>query len=78
MQDIGTSVDYMYAKQSSLLGNHSNLGKGSALGRNGPRRLSGGGAWAGCFAQHALISLSRVYWQTTSSNLDKADLIKVL
>lgn len=41
MQDIGTSVDYMYAKQSSLLGNHSNLGKGSALGRNGPR-LSGG------------------------------------
>lgn len=42
MQDIGTSVDYMYAKQSSLLGNHSNLGKGSTLGRNGPRRLSGG------------------------------------
>lgn len=79
MQDIGTSVDYMHAKQSSMLGNHSNLGKGSALGKNGSRGLSAGeGAWADCFAQHALISLSKVYWQTTSSNLDKTDLIKTL
>lgn len=81
MQDTGTSVDSMHAKQSSLLGNHNNLGKGSALRRNGPRGLSGGEgkcAWADCFTQHALISLSKVYWQTTLSNLDKADLIKML
>lgn len=78
MQDIGTSVDYVHAKQSWLLGNLRNLEeKGFALGRNGPRGLRGS-AWADCFAQHALISVSKVYWQTTPSNLDKSDLIKVL
>lgn len=64
MQDIGTSVDYMYAKQSSLLGNHSNLGKGSALGRNGPRRLSGGG----CLGRLLCPACSNISFQSVLAN----------
>lgn len=47
------------------------------LGKNGPGGLRGG-SLADCFAQHAVISLSKAYWQTTLNNLDKGDLIKML
>lgn len=49
----------------------------SSQGKNGPEGLRGG-TLADFFAQRAVISLSKTYWQTTLNNLDKRDLIKTL
>lgn len=79
MQDVEASVDYTHAEESQLLRNNSNLkGNGNILGvKNGPGGLRGG-ALADCSAQHAVIALSKAYWQTMLNDLDKGDLIKML
>lgn len=67
MQDIGTSVDYMHAKQSLLLRNHSNQGKGIALGRNGPRGLSGGRGEM-CLGRLLCPACSNISFQSVLAN----------